>query len=138
MQARPYDQPVGTLSFTVNQTLTLPGLTDAISALNKERQRLDVKSFCEENPSLWDGIDFEEEETSLANETARVVDSMTWCSYCPVLEQCEDVLLAVLDSDDEPAVTGVIAGVWVDNTVRGGYISHYLENGEWPEGVETA
>lgn len=119
---------------TKNQELGDSQYTEALRALNKKRQKLDTKSPCELSPPDWDGIDFEEGAVSLKNEAARVQTAILACRSCPVLAECEDVLLASLLAS-QPVTTGVIAGHWVDSSEHGGHISHYLENGEWPEGV---
>jgi len=119
----------------VGEQLNNPAYTKALGALNRERQRLGVKSPCESNPSLWDGMDHEEGATDLIGEAMRVEDAIAQCTYCPVLNQCVDVQLVNL-TNDKLIVRGVMGAVFVDDSVNGGYINHYLENGEWPEGID--
>lgn len=117
----------------VGERMNNPAYTEALGELNKARQKLGVKSPCEANPSLWDGIDFEEGKTSLNQELDRIFTAISGCVFCPVLSQCK----ALKDSQSEDyVVNGVLAADWQDNSAKGRHISHYLENGEWPEGID--
>jgi hypothetical protein len=84
----------------------------ARGALILELSRLGKVSPCAEEPSLWDGADEEDEDYNEAEQTARTNQAMAWCTYCPVLALCEDVLLAAL-TEPELEISGVLAGEYI-------------------------
>lgn len=125
----------GLPKFTANQTLGVPMYTEALGMLNKERQRLDYRSPCESNPSLWDGIDREDGVPSLRREAERIGTAIKLCHACKVFGDCEYVQLAATDTPDL-VVTGTLAGTFFDTTESGKHVNQFLSTGYWPEGVD--
>lgn len=114
---------------TQGQRLANPTLTEASRALAKEREALNYRSPCQDNPQMWDGTDEDEDRE---DALTRVLVAGALCAYCNVFTQCEKVKESVLTNPDG-VTAGMFAGDYVPASPEDYDIRHYLEKGEWPD-----